>query len=157
MKLKTKLSVTSGLLIVLSSFTLLAQQVNDEIELTRAVIQAQRQSILSQAMSFSEEESRRFWPLYRDYLVDVNKLVDRNVKLITSYTENYENLSEDTAAWILDEFIALEKAEAELKARWVPRFREVLPQKKVARFFQLENKMNAIIDYDLASSIPLIE
>jgi hypothetical protein len=108
-------------------------------------------------MSFSEEESRRFWPLYRDYLIDVNKLVDRNIKLITSYAENYENLSEETATWILDEFIALEKAEAELKARWVPRFREVLPQKKVARFFQLENKMNAIINYDLASSIPLIE
>jgi hypothetical protein len=108
-------------------------------------------------MNFTEEESRRFWPLYRDYLVEVNKLVDRNVRLITQYAENYENLSEDLAAWILDEFIALEKAEAELKAGWVPRFREMLPPKKVARFFQLENKMDAIIEYDLATSIPLVE
>ena len=52
---------------------------------------------------------------------------------------------------------ALEKAEADLKAQWVPRFREILPAKKVARFFQLENKMDAVIEYDLATSIPLVE
>lgn len=157
MRRKRKVLVSIGLLILLPSTCLLAQQVNDEIELTRTVIQAQRQAILSQAMAFSEEESKRFWPLYREYLAEVNKLVDRRVQLITTYAENYENLSEDTAIWILDEFVALEKAEAELKAGWVPRFREILSSKRVARFFQLENKMDAVIDYDLAGSIPLIE
>ena len=157
MRPTTRRLTTWGLVILLSPMTLLALQVNDEIELTRVVIQAQRQSILSQAMSLTEEESKRFWPLYRDYLVEVNKLVDRNVQLITSYADHYQNLSGETAVWILDEFISLERAEADLKAAWIPRFREVLPPKKVARFFQLENKMDAIIEYDLATSIPLIE
>jgi hypothetical protein len=156
MRTKSKVFVLS-LLITLSSFIVLAQTTSDEVELTRAVIQAQRQAILSQAMNFSEEESKKFWPLYRDYLVEVNKLVDREVKLITTYADNYRDLSEEMATWILDEFIALERAEADLKAGWVPRFREVLPPRKVARFFQLENKMDTIIEYDLATSIPLVE
>ena len=90
-------------------------------------------------------------------MTEVNKLVDRQVQLITVYADNYGDLSEETAVWIVDEFVALERAEADLKAAWVPRFREVLPSRKVARFFQLENKMDTIIEYDLATSIPLVE
>ena len=155
MKPKTWILAATLTLILLSGVSVSAQQ--DEIELTRTLIQTERQAILAQAMSLTEDESKRFWPMYRDYLVAVNKLVDRHIALITTYADNYQDLSDENAAWILDEFIALEKAEAELKAQWVPRFREILPAKKVARFFQLENKMDAVIEYDLATSIPLVE
>ena len=155
MKPKKRILAATLTLILLSGVSISAQQ--DEIELTRTLIQTERQAILAKAMSLTEDESKRFWPMYRDYLVAVNKLVDRHIALITAYADNYQDLSDENAAWILDEFIALEKAEAELKAQWVPRFREILPAKKVARFFQLENKMDAVIEYDLATSIPLVE
>ena len=135
---------------------LLAQSQSDEIELTRAVIQAQRQAIVADNLGLTDEEGQRFWPLYRQYRNDLAKNGDRKVAVITTFADNYHNLSEGTADWMVNEFLAIAKVDAEVKSRWVPRFREVLPAKKVALFVQLENKLDAIINYDLAESIPLV-
>lgn len=137
--------------------SLSAQSQSDEIELTRTVIQAERQIILAANMGLTNEEGQRFWPLYRQYRGDLAKNGDRRVTLITTFAENYDNLSEGTAEWMVQEFLAIEKLEAEVKSRWVPRFREVLSAKKVALLFQLENKLDAIINYDLADAIPLVQ
>jgi hypothetical protein len=142
--------------LVIAGTSLLAQNQSDEIELTRTIIQAERQIILAANMGLTDEEGQRFWPLYRQYRGDLAKNGDRMVTLITTFADNYENLSEGTAEWMIKEFLAIEKVEAEVTARWVPRFREVLSAKKLVLFLQLENKMDAIIDYELAESIPLI-
>jgi hypothetical protein len=136
---------------------LLAQSQSDEIELTRTVIQAERQVIIAANMGLTDEEGQRFWPLYREYRGELAKNGDRTVALISTFADNYQNLSEGTAEWMVKEFLAIEKVESEVKSRWVPRFREVLSAKKVALFMQLENKLDAIIDYDLAESIPLVQ
>jgi len=136
--------------------SLLAQSQSDEIELTRTIIQAERQIILVANMGLTDEEGQRFWPLYRQYRSDLAKNGDRTVALITTFADNYENLSEGTAEWMVNEFLAIEKVEAEVKSRWIPRFREVLSEKKVLLFLQLENKMDAVINYDLAESIPVV-
>jgi hypothetical protein len=128
-----------------------------EIELTRTVIQAERQAIVADNMQLPEDVAGRFWPLYREYRNDVSKIGDRRVKLITTYAENYENLSEQTAEWMVSEFLSMEKANLALRESWAPRFGEVLAPKQLARFYQIENKLDAIINYDLASSIPLVK
>jgi len=135
--------------------SLLAQ--SDEIELTRTVIQLERQVIVAANLGLTDEEGQRFWPLYRQYRNDLGKNGDRKVALITTFAGNYDNLSEGTAEWMVEEFLAIEKVEAEVKSKWVPRFREVLSAKKVVLFMQLENKLDAIINYDLAESIPLVQ
>jgi len=135
---------------------LVAQTQSDEIELTRAVIQAERQVILAANLGLTDEEGQRFWPLYRQYRNDLAKNGDRRIALITTFADNYENLSEGTAEWMVNEFLAIEKVEAEVKSNWVPRFREVLSARKVALFFQIENKLDAVINFELADSIPLV-
>jgi hypothetical protein len=127
----------------------------DEVELTRAIIQTNRQAIVAANLGLTEEEGRRFWPVYRDYRNELAKTGDRAVNLIATYEKNYENLSEETAEWI-NEFVAIEKEKAEVRAKWTPRLREILAPKKTARFLQIENKLDAIVNYDLADSIPLI-
>lgn len=129
----------------------------DEIELTRAVIQTQRQAIVAANLGLTEQEGQKFWPLFRGYRADLAKIGDRSVKLITTYADNYENLSDDTAAWMISEFVAIEKEKAAAREAWAPRFREVLSPVKLARYFQIENKLDAIVNYELADSIPLIE
>jgi hypothetical protein len=138
-----------------SGMSLLAQ--SDEIELTRTVIQAGRQVIVAANMGLTDEEGQRFWPLYRQYRQDLAKNGDRRIALITTFADNYENLSEGTAEWMVKEFLAIEKLEAEVKSQWIPRFREVLSAKRVALLFQIENKLDAIINYELADSIPLVQ
>ena len=127
-----------------------------EIELTRAIIQVKRQAIVTQAMDLEPKESEAFWPLYREYRVEMARVNDRRVKLIATYMENYEALSDGMAAQMLDEHLGIEKALLGVKTKYVPRFRKILPSRKVARFFQVENKLDALIDAELAEQIPVV-
>ena len=128
----------------------------DEIELTRAVIQVKRQAIVTQAMDLEPKESEAFWPLYREYRVEMVNVNDRLVKLIETYMENYEALSDGMAAKMLDEHLGIERARLQVKNKYVPRFRKILPSRKAARFFQVENKLDAIINFELAAQIPVV-
>lgn len=142
------------LLLFLSAGIVVAQA--DEIELTRQVIQTERQAIVAVNMGLTDSEGEKFWPLYRDYRNEVAKLGDRLMKVITTYADNYEDLPEETATWMVKEYLEIQKATAELRQNWAPRFREVLTPKQLARFYQIENKLDAIVNYDLAASIPLV-
>ena len=155
------MALTKSFVFALTTILSLAGSVTfgqaDEIELTRAVIQTERQAIVAANLGLTNEEGQRFWPLFREYRNDVARVGDRAVNMINTYAENYQNLSEDTAEWMLKEFVEIEKAKATVRETWVPRFREVLSSVKLARFFQIENKLDAIVNYDLSESIPLIQ
>jgi len=134
-----------------------AQDVNTEIELTRAVIQTERQTMVATALSLEKGEADAFWPLYREYQNQRALLGDRQVKLITDYAENFEVMTDDKAREMLDEHLAIEKQDLKLKNSYAKKFRKILPEKKVTRYFQIENKLDAVIDAELAKEIPLVE
>jgi len=125
-----------------------------QLELTRSVIQVQRQAIVTQAMDLEPKESEVFWPLYRAYRMDMAKVNDRFVKLLGTYMEHYETLSDQMARRLLDEYLGIEGARHQVKVKHVARFRKALPSRKVARFFQVENKLDAVINAELAEQIP---
>jgi hypothetical protein len=128
-----------------------------EIELTRAAIQVRRQAIVTSVMDLQPREADAFWPLYREYRLEMAKVNDRLVKLILQYGESYDTLSDEQATRILDEALAIEKARTNVKAKYVSRFRKVLPTRKVTRFFQADNKLDVLIAADLAAGIPLVK
>jgi hypothetical protein len=53
--------------------------------------------------------------------------------------------------------LAIQNDEAKLQQTFVPKLERVLPEVKVARYIQLENKVRAVLRYSLASKIPLVE
>ncbi len=131
-------------------------QMVEEIELTRAVIQAERQAIVTRAMDLTPEQAQAFWPLYREYRLEMTTLGDRLLNVITTYAENYRNLSDELARSLLTEYLSIEKARLGVKSKYLPRFQKVLPPKKVARYYQVENKLDIIIQAELAQEIPLV-
>jgi hypothetical protein len=126
-----------------------------EMELTRATIQVRRQALVTAAMDLQAPEADIFWPLYREYRMAMAKVNDRFAKLLVSYLEQYDELSDADAARLMDEYLGIERARTGVKAKYVPRFKEKLPPRKVARFFQVDNKLDAILNAELASVIPL--
>ena len=132
-------------------------QENKEIELTRLAIQRQRDELVNQFMEFNLIEVQAFLPVYEEYRAEMGKIGDRTQKLIIEYAENQDDLSDQKALAMLDESLKIEQAELELKRKYVEEFKRVIPPKKVVRFFQVDNKFNAIVNYNLAGSIPLIE
>ena len=130
-------------------------QNNDQMELTRTVVQTKRKVIIAKAMQLSEAESQAFWPVYNAYWNDMNKINDRSARLISDYADNYQALSEDKSKIYLKEYMAIEQDKLRLRKRYVSKFNKILPPNQVLRYFQAENKLDAIVKYDLARAIPL--
>ena len=128
----------------------------DDIELTRSEVQSRRQEIVKELMEFTPQESEAFWPVYRDYQRDAAKLGDQRVSLIETYFANADNLSEEQADKLLDDAFKLRKNQLDLQKKYVGKYRKVLPAVKVARLYQIENALDAIISANLQASMPMI-
>ena len=131
-------------------------QLRTELELGRAEIQAHRQAIVANALKLSEQESEKFWPLYREFQAELGKVKDRMAGLIVEFTEAYPNQSGDEAEGQIEEVLKIQAAQLKIKQSYLPRFKKILPLIKVARYYQLENKLDAVINLELARTIPLI-
>lgn len=127
-----------------------------ETELARKLMQTERELIILKNMDLTSSESQLFWPLYREYHSDVSKIYDRLIELVIDYSGSYEDISDEKAKEILDRFLSIEKDKIDLKMQYVEKFSKLLPYKKVARFFQLENKLDTKAKFNLASQIPLM-
>jgi hypothetical protein len=128
---------------------------NDETDLARKVIQAERRLAIFRVMNFTENEKAGFWTLYDEYITKMDKTSDRMVNLIRKFSAVYQTLSNDQALEMLNELISIDGERLNIKLEYVKKFQKVLPGVKVARFFQAENKLDAQRDLNLAASIPL--
>jgi uncharacterized protein Yka (UPF0111/DUF47 family) len=150
-----RLFMTGAAMALTASFAL-AQTVDDAIELERAVIQTERQAITAASLGLSDSESAAFWPVYRQYRAEIAKVDDRLVDLIKKYAARYDSMTEATAKSLVDDLFAFEQKKLKVSKRYLRKFRKAVPEKKVARFIQIENKLDAILRYQLAADIPLV-
>jgi hypothetical protein len=129
----------------------------DYLQQLRADIQADRQALVAASLGLTEEEGETFWPVYRDYRSDMAKVGDRMQKLIQDFAEVWDNATEEQAKAMVNEMLAIRRDELKVRKSHLSKFRKALPEVKVARFLQIENKIDAIVNLGLADSIPLVE
>ena len=127
------------------------------VQLTRSAIQAERQAILATNLELSEKERVIFWPLYEEYRKALESAVNTRVDLLNQYFASYETFTDQEATALLDKHIAWEKEILKVRSTYAKKMGKKLPGKTVARFFQIENKMDIIVEYELAGEIPLIK
>ena len=135
----------------------IGQTVDDIIEVERSVLKAEKKAIVAENMSFTEAEATVFWPLYQEFTNEEYQLKTERIKIIKEYAENYEALDDLKADDLMSRYLKLKTDEAKFHMKYFKKFKKVLPASKVARFFQIENKINAIINAELALDIPLVE
>lgn len=147
--------------VVLVSLTLLSgvsysqDNGNDEANLTRKVIQAERRLAIFRVMNFTENEKAGFWTLYDEYVAAMDKPNDRMVSLINKFSAAHQTLSDTQAIEMLNELMSIDSERVNIRSEYVKKFQKVLPGIKVTRFFQAENKLDAQRDLNLAANIPL--
>ncbi len=134
------------------------QKPASNMDIVRQKIQADKKLLVAANMELTEAEAKGFWPVYDAYQADLAGINQRMGKLITQYAEAYQAkaLNDATAKSLLDEALAIEQAEVGLKQSYMPKLSAVLPMTKVARYYQIENKIRAVIKYELADGIPLV-
>jgi hypothetical protein len=128
----------------------------DNMALVRDKVRADKKLVVAEGMKMSEPEAAGFWPVYDAFQADLGKLADRAMKLVEYYAANYRGMTDSAANRIVTEHLALEKDRAALLESYQPRFAKVLPAVKVARYYQIENKIRAIVNWELAKGIPLM-
>ena len=129
----------------------------DNIEVLREKLRADKKVIVASALELTEREAKAFWPVYNAYQSDMVGHYDRVQKLLEDYGEASAAMTDEKASVLLRDFLGLETARLALLKSYVPRFQKVLPGIKVARLYQVENKMRALVDYELARTIPLVK
>jgi DNA-binding protein H-NS len=132
-----------------------AQGTEAAIEITRDVIRTERKAIVATNLALTEEQATAFWPVYNEYAEARRKIFDQRVQVIQKFAAEYETLTDEKAQELISEAFKFNRARVDLQRDWVKKFAKVLPSKQVLRFFQIESKMDAIIDFDLAKGIPL--
>ena len=125
----------------------------------RHKMKAEKKLLVARNMELTESEAQGFWPVYEQYQQELANFNQRIGKLIESYAAAYRtnSMTDEAAKKIIADFVAIEKGEAAVKEFYVPKLSQVLPPKKVARYFQIENKIRAALKYELAGEIPLVQ
>ncbi|MCF6153988.1 MAG: hypothetical protein E3K36_01805 [Candidatus Brocadia sp.] len=129
----------------------------DDMQIVIEKVRADKKLLVAENMQLTETEAKAFWPVYNQYQDELFLLRVRTVKLINDYRDAYENMTNDTARKLLDEYMRIEALALKLRKAYLPKFREVLPETKVMRYYQIENKIHAALVYEIGASIPLIK
>jgi len=129
----------------------------DQMEILREKSRADKKLVVATALALTEGEAKAFWPVYNAYQSDMITHYDKLLSLIDRFDKAYDTMTDQNATQLLNEYLALEANHVALLKAYVPRFQRVLPALKVARLYQVENKIRALVNYDLARQIRLVK
>jgi Spy/CpxP family protein refolding chaperone len=127
---------------------------SDEQILLKQVM-TDKKAVIAKNLELTGSESEKFWPIYDEYEAKVKKVNDRLLANINTFAEKYDSLTEDDAAAVLKEKMAIEKEREALKQTYTKKFAKVLPPKKALRYAQLETRISIMAQRNLYSLIPL--
>ena len=159
MRAKKAIMITVlGLIVSLGTMPVASQEKpSDNMQIVIEKIHADKKLIVAENMQLTDAEAKAFWPVYKQYQDELFLLRTRTVKLIKDYSDAYETMNNNTAKKLLDEYMTIEALGPKLRQAYLPKFRKVLPEVKVLRYFQIENKIQAALIYELAANIPLVK
>lgn len=125
----------------------------------RLLLQAGREDIIRDEIRFTESEALAFWPAYDSYHIEIMAVRDRHSKLVVSYLKAYRagSVSEEYAEQVVDDYLDIKSELLKIQKKHLKSFRKALPARKAARFYQLENKLDAELEVQLAHFVPLID
>jgi hypothetical protein len=156
---KTIGATIAMMMLGLAPLSLAQDKPADNMQILRDKIKADKKLVVATNMELTESEAQGFWPIYGEYQKDLQKINQRIANLLESYASDFrgKSLTDDKAKKLINEAVAIEQAEANLKSTYAPKLSKVLPVKKVARYLQIENKIRAVVKYELATGVPLVQ
>ncbi len=130
---------------------------SEAVRLTRSAIQTERRAIIAANLRLNDSERAVFWQLYQEYRDALEAAIDTRVDLLNKYFASYQTLTDKEALALLERHLAWEKEVLEIRTKHAKKMSKALSGRTVAKFFQIENKMDVIVEYEIAGEIPLIQ
>ena len=136
---------------------LVIAQETSYIEILKSDINTQRRALITAAMDFSEEEAQKFWPVYKEYEIEYDKMMDKEIELIKSYAESYENMSEEVAHQIAEKSYEIDKEQLSLSEKYFKKYSDELGILRAVKLQMVLNRIELMISLQKASNIPVLE
>ncbi len=134
-----------------------AQTTSDYIELVRTQLKAEKKVVVMEVLQLSDAEATVFWPMYDEYNGKMYTIQTKRVQLIKDFAASYENMTDEVADDLVKRMFSIKGELLKLDQTYYKKFKKVLPVTKVATYFQLENKIETLVNAELAVEIPLLE
>lgn len=132
-------------------------QAGEAADLKKKIMFDQKKLIVMENMEFTDDEEKFFWPVYKDLQEELFQVNQHAAKLILAYAASYQTLTDNQAAKIVDEYFSIQNKRLSLLEKYMQKFSKGLPGKKVFRYLQVENKLEAIARFEVAKEIPLAQ
>jgi hypothetical protein len=130
---------------------------DQQFALLRKDIRSVNKQLIAANLTLTDSEATKFWPVYEQYSADFEKIYDTRTVIIKEYSDGYGTLTDEQAENLIRRWLDTDIAAAQLRQKYVPVFRKVLPGKKAATFFQLDRRISMMIDVQLTSQLPLVQ
>jgi len=153
MKTKRILLVIGMILMMSPAFS---QSFDNYLEVVRDVLNTEKKAAVAETMTLSDMESGPFWSLYNEYNAELYKVHTERVNIIKDFAANYESMTDEKADALVNRSLAYQTKLLKLNKSYYKRFKKILPASKAALYFQVESKIEALIDAELATEIPLV-
>jgi len=128
-----------------------------DVELLRSDIRSAKKQIITDNMKLTDAQAEKFWPVYDAYTQETSKQGDALYALVKEYANNYEDMTDAQAESLVQKMAMLDEQTATLRQQWIPKFGEVLTGKQTALFFQLDRRINLLLDVQFAANIPIVK
>jgi hypothetical protein len=122
-----------------------------ELKVLADTLRGNRRALVAANLMLTSEEAARFWPVYDRYQVEMDAIAKRVVTLVDEYITHFRDMSDEKALQLVTDYLATDADRVKVRQTYLPEFTKALPGRTVARFFQLENKMDAVLRYELAA------
>lgn len=130
--------------------------IDQEIAMLRSDLRSTRKQVIAANMNLTDAEAEKFWPTYDQYVNELVKINDTKYAIIKEYMQN-TNMTEEQADSITKRWLGVDESVVQLRLKYIPIFRKVLSAKGTALFYQLDRRVQMLIDLQLAGAIPLIQ
>ena len=137
--------------------TSLAAQEDAYVELLRSDVKTQRVAIITEVMQFSDSAAAIFWPIYREYEFESTQIGDDMLVLLKDYAANYDALTADMAKDLANRSLKIQEDDLKLRRKYFKKVEKAMGSVTAARFLQIENQINLLIDLQIAQALPLIQ
>lgn len=127
------------------------------VELARKDIMLQKATIVAENLPLTEAEAAEFWPIHREYEAELSKLNDRKLELVLKFISQEGQMTDEQARVLAKDVFSMEEQRTALKRKYFSKFQKAVPATKAARFFQIENQLNMVLDLRLAAALPEIK
>lgn len=125
---------------------------DENLQLLKSNVRSQKKQVVAANMDLTDVEAEKFWPVYDRYATDLAKVYDTKIALLEEYLDNYQTMSGDQAETYLRRRAAVEEDLMQVRLKYLPEFRKVLTGRQTALFYQIDWRLDLMINLQLAQA-----